>query len=135
MSTVFVIRHDNGTYFDKVTAIGPKFGAHKNMSPTFESKRDALQMQGSHYGFVCTTIESLGDNFCDRCGGENIVWFTDSPLWNKYRQQYDVLCIPCFVELVESTGFVPTAWRLTPENLEKQNESINKNEEKCQLTE
>jgi hypothetical protein len=60
-----------------------------------------------------------GDGPCDDCGTpDNIVWFTESVLWNDViKDQGDdkILCIPCFVKRVDAAGYYPTGWRLTAE--------------------
>jgi hypothetical protein len=63
-----------------------------------------------------------GDEPCQICGTENnIVWFTDSPFWNYVVRNNDpdakdqILCISCFVKLVDVKGLHVTGWHLTPE--------------------
>ena len=60
--------------------------------------------------------EQWADGGCDECAGENVVWFTDSPLWNEVMkgEQGRVLCVHCFVKRAEQM-FSPTGWRLSPE--------------------
>lgn len=55
----FVIRHDNGTYFDCYTGIGPKFGADKEHAQRYDTKQEAISVQDSHYGFIMTFIEAV----------------------------------------------------------------------------
>lgn len=61
-----------------------------------------------------------GDRPCSDCGtNDNILWFTESVLWNAVvRRVLDyvepILCIPCFVKRVDEVGFV-CRWRLLPE--------------------
>lgn len=64
---------------------------------------------------------SRGDGPCADCGTlDNIVWFTESPLWNQVCRPegytHDpILCVTCFVaraeKVIETTG-----WALVPEN-------------------
>lgn len=63
-----------------------------------------------------------GDGPCNTCGTRNnIVWFTESPFWNAVVRDNDpdmkdqILCIPCFVKLVDAKGYKTTGWLLTPE--------------------
>lgn len=60
-----------------------------------------------------------GDGPCGDCDTlDNIVWFTESVLWNDVvrRDGYDaILCIPCFVIRVDAAGYFPTGWRLLPD--------------------
>lgn len=59
---------------------------------------------------------------CEKCGSDNIVWFVNSVLWNKYAGNSSILCITCFVQFAEAQGFLPTAWELVPENPPKSKE-------------
>lgn len=63
-----------------------------------------------------------GDGPCGDCGTpDNIIWSTDSPLWNRViRPQGEIeadpfLCVPCFVVRVDKAGLSPTGWRLVPD--------------------
>lgn len=58
------------------------------------------------------------EDVCERCGRNNIVWFTDNELWNNIAGQkgFHVLCPICFVSIAERYIEV-TAWKLVPENL------------------
>lgn len=58
-----------------------------------------------------------GDAPCQDCGTEdNIVWFTDSVVWNAVCvAESPILCLPCFVARAELVGFRPTGWRVAPE--------------------
>lgn len=72
-----------------------------------------------------------GDAPCAECGtSDNILWFTDSVLWNSVVRRADggslddyayaesrwggdpILCIRCFVTVAEERGYRPTGWRL-----------------------
>lgn len=57
-----------------------------------------------------------GDGPCGDCGTtENIIWFTDNVFWNAVcLDVIPILCIRCFVQRVEATGYKPSAWRLIP---------------------
>lgn len=62
-----------------------------------------------------------GDGPCQDCGSDNIVWFTDSPLWNRALGGPEatddpggLLCIPCFVVRAAAAGIMPTGWYLGP---------------------
>lgn len=62
-----------------------------------------------------------GDNErCNRCDGENVIWFAPSPLWNLVMRGNDIngdalygdlVCMPCFVVLAAEAG-VEGVWRL-----------------------
>jgi hypothetical protein len=70
-----------------------------------------------------------GDGPCQDCGtADNIVWFTDNPLWNEvvarttpgaqwptHDDPGAIVCIPCFVLRVHLAGINPVAWRLVPD--------------------
>lgn len=62
-----------------------------------------------------------GDGPCFDCGTlDNIVWFTDSELWNSVMDptddRYRILCIPCFVVRAVARGQT-AAWKLIPDPL------------------
>lgn len=57
---------------------------------------------------------------CRRCGGPNVVWWVDSPLWNYVMRGDDInaaerfegiVCPTCFAVLAEESG-VGYVWRL-----------------------
>lgn len=60
-----------------------------------------------------------GDGPCHDCGtADNIIWFTDSALWNRVMGGPDaaddpggILCIPCFVVRADAAGCA-SAWEL-----------------------
>jgi hypothetical protein len=62
-----------------------------------------------------------GDGPCGDCGTlDNIIWFTESVLWNAVMRPDGetgdpLLCIPCFVKRVDAAGLAPTGWRLIPD--------------------
>lgn len=62
-----------------------------------------------------------GDGPCHDCGGTNIVWSTDSTLWNLViggpaatDDPGGLLCVPCFVGRAEALGLAPAGWYLGP---------------------
>jgi hypothetical protein len=58
------------------------------------------------------------EDYCHRCGGPNVSWFVDSPVWNAvmrpdgpdspWRWQ-EIICPPCFIELAGGG-----TWELKP---------------------
>ncbi len=59
-----------------------------------------------------------GDGPCHDCGGPNIVWFTDSDLWNLVMggpnatdDPGGILCVPCFAVRAGRAG-VAMSWKL-----------------------
>jgi hypothetical protein len=67
-----------------------------------------------------------GDGPCSRCGTvDHPVWFTDSPFWNEVVRSAPLpwldhdgdglMCLNCFVKLVDERGFRVTRWRVLPE--------------------
>ena len=59
---LYVIKHDNGTYYRQWTLIGPMFGAVRANAMVFGSREAATQEQSRHYGFMETTIEEKSGN-------------------------------------------------------------------------
>lgn len=53
---------------------------------------------------------------CEKCGVENVIWFTTNDLWNAVDQPHGVLCPCCFVKLAEAAGFNKRAWLLVTED-------------------
>ncbi len=51
---------------------------------------------------------------CQKCGGRNIVWFSDNQTWNLIAPADGILCPICFVEKAEEIGIVGP-WKLTLE--------------------
>lgn len=62
------------------------------------------------------------DEYCRRCGGGNVIWSAQSPLWNYVMRENDIngpikyadlVCVPCFMELAVEKGLPAIGWRLT----------------------
>jgi hypothetical protein len=63
-----------------------------------------------------TDHADCGDACCQRCHAVNIVWFTDSAIWNRVMPDDGVLCVRCFVLAAESAGVGDkSAWLFVPE--------------------
>lgn len=65
---------------------------------------------------------------CERCGRDNVTWFTPSHLWNAVIRENtngadSMLCPVCFIQLAEMAGHNSAAWRVEPEPLAMQGES------------
>lgn len=58
---MFVIKHNNGTYFKQWTGIGPCFGADLDEALRFDTKREADLTHGKHFGFIMSEVLSLKD--------------------------------------------------------------------------
>lgn len=59
------------------------------------------------------------EDWCEICGKPNVIWFTDSEVWNKVvrdRNLPEILCPVCFIKLAENYGIKNTGWKLVPEN-------------------
>ena len=67
----------------------------------------------------------IGDGPCQRCGEENIRWWTQSEFWNnviaEWRGQLlsrddpgGIYCIHCFVTIVDKVGYEVPSWELRP---------------------
>lgn len=60
-----------------------------------------------------STSEPHPEDFCESCGGPNIVWWVDSNHWNKATDRSDILCPICFVQRwTEATGLTKIVWEL-----------------------
>ncbi len=68
----------------------------------------------------------MNNEACHRCGGQNVSWSAQSPLWNYVMRNNDIngdakfddlVCIPCFIELAVDVGLPAHGWqlRLVPE--------------------
>lgn len=62
-----------------------------------------------------------GDGPCQDCGSDNVIWFTDSALWNLVMggptstdDPGGIVCIPCFVTRASAAGVGPI-WKLVPQ--------------------
>jgi hypothetical protein len=53
------------------------------------------------------------EDICQKCGGDNIVWFAPNDLWNKHRGEFNILCPMCFIALCEAGG-VDAIWSVRP---------------------
>jgi len=60
------------------------------------------------------------EDFCHRCGCQNVSWYIDSDVWNPVMrggtvdgwEWQEIVCIPCFIELAEA-HFGARVWRVT----------------------
>ena len=70
-------------------------------------------------GAISSAVELADDHpedWCDRCGRRNALWFAPNDLWNKYHGEYSILCLNCFAEMAKEHGCDPV-WKLEPESL------------------
>ena len=59
------------------------------------------------------------EDFCHRCGCQNVSWYIDSDAWNPVMrggtvdgwEWQEIICIPCFIELAEDHHGA-CAWRV-----------------------
>lgn len=56
---MFVIKCDNGTYYQRMTQLGPLFGGTEGQAMRFVTREEAA-WERNHYGFVCTEIVESG---------------------------------------------------------------------------
>ena len=59
------------------------------------------------------------EDYCEQCGRKNIVWFAPNDLWNKHirtgtTKPDPMLCPMCFIEILESKGYSPPVWEISP---------------------
>jgi hypothetical protein len=61
------------------------------------------------------------EDYCHRCGGPNISWFTPGAVWDPVMRPIpgapwkwqEIICPPCFVELATNGG-AQGSWTLLP---------------------
>jgi len=53
----WIIRHDNGSYFERMTDIGPKFTMDKGNAQIFDTDIEACRMTLLHWAFSDTKVE------------------------------------------------------------------------------
>ncbi len=55
---------------------------------------------------------------CEKCGGPNICWCCDSPLWNEVARSRGrgILCPICFVKMAQEHGYPTATWKLVIES-------------------
>jgi hypothetical protein len=58
-----------------------------------------------------------GDTRCQGCGRPNIIWYTDSELWNRVMPDDGVLCLGCFIHRAEAFIGVGSVWYLGHESI------------------
>ena len=61
-------------------------------------------------------VRSHPEDWCQRCGGRNRVWFVQNELWNAHHADFNILCADCFIILAREHGYDPV-WELKPETL------------------
>lgn len=54
------------------------------------------------------------EDYCQKCGHWNPVWFAPNELWNKFRGEYNILCPNCFARLCWDGG-LNVVWEMKPE--------------------
>lgn len=65
----------------------------------------------------------IGDGPCQRCGNDNVHWFTANVFWNAVvgGEGYTgddpggIYCITCFVIMTDEEGWDVTSWLLVPQ--------------------
>lgn len=53
---VWIIQHDNGSYFERMVGIGPKFTQNINKAAKFDGEVQACYMTLHHWAFSSTTV-------------------------------------------------------------------------------
>lgn len=67
----------------------------------------------------------VGDGPCQRCGGDNVRWWTERAFWNNVMAEWrnedptggdpgGIYCIPCFVIIVDTLGYDVPTWEFKP---------------------
>lgn len=45
------------------------------------------------------------EDYCEQCGGKNVVWSADNDLWNELMEKREaIICPQCFEKLAEDKG-------------------------------
>lgn len=64
----------------------------------------------------------IDHEYCRRCGGPNVIWSAQSPLWNYVMRGNDIngesrfndlVCMPCFIKCAIEAGLPDRGWLLT----------------------
>lgn len=55
------------------------------------------------------------EDFCQRCGGRNIIWNVDSDRYNTAVNRSEIVCPTCFVLAHESATGMRCVWTLAPD--------------------
>lgn len=83
----------------------------------------ALEAGEPTYSAACRRHGDGAEDWCHRCGGDNISWSAPSPLWNRImrgdnvggKEPWDgIICPTCFAVLTEQEG-VGKMWLLFPQ--------------------
>ena len=53
------------------------------------------------------------ESTCQKCGRENIIWFTTNEIWNAVNPSVGILCPICFVLEADKKGLNTRAWKLS----------------------
>jgi hypothetical protein len=55
------------------------------------------------------------EDFCQRCGGRNPVWWVDSDRYNTAVNRAEIVCPTCFVFAHEEATGMRCVWTLVPD--------------------
>lgn len=67
---------------------------------------------------AATAEQPSSEMRCDKCGGDNPVWFAPNDLWNKVNGSPNGFMRPnCFIKKAEAQGLNAAAWRLEQESV------------------
>lgn len=58
--TEYAIKHDNGTYFQATTGIGPMFGGTLDQAAKFDSRDAAAKLFMTHFAFGDCEVVNVG---------------------------------------------------------------------------
>jgi len=44
------------------------------------------------------------ENFCQQCGSKNPTWSAPDEVWNRFCEQWEIICPDCFQKRAEEDG-------------------------------
>lgn len=90
-------------------------------------------VDAAHAALSATPAEhrSHPEDYCQRCGGPNVVWFAPNELWNQVMGSGDgIVCPVCFVKAAERVG-ISAVWCVTPDSPEHRSQAFREGMERA----
>lgn len=91
---------------------------HANFVPTANEEREftarLYNVESMHVFRPQDFEQSHPEDYCQQCGGKNVVWSADNDLWNELiNNREGIICPQCFQKLADAKG-VSVIFRATP---------------------